>query len=64
MVIKKLTQSQKLDINLIKSVDRENEVKVRFHVPGRHVHIMINMWTKYGELKLYGNEETDLITKT
>jgi len=25
---------------------------------------MINVWTKYGEPRLYGNGETDLITKT
>jgi hypothetical protein len=25
---------------------------------------MINVWTKYGEARLYGNEETDLIMKT
>lgn len=46
IVIEKLNQAQNLDVNLTKSVDRENEV--RFHVPGRRVHIMINMWTKHG----------------
>jgi hypothetical protein len=25
---------------------------------------MINVWTKYGKPSLYGNGETDLITKT
>jgi hypothetical protein len=25
---------------------------------------MINVWTKYGQARLYGNEETDLIMKT
>ena len=25
---------------------------------------MINVWTKYGKPSLYGNRETDLITKT
>ena len=47
-----------------KSVDCENKVKVRWYMSGWHVHTMINMWTKYGDPMLYGNRETDLITKT
>jgi len=27
-----------------------------------HVHVMVNVWTKYGKSRLYGNGETDLIT--
>jgi hypothetical protein len=33
-----------------KSVDRENEVKVMLHMSGWHIHIMINVWNKYGEV--------------
>jgi len=56
-----LPNHKKLNINLTKSVNHENEVKVRWQMPGWH---MINVWTKYGEPRLYENEETDLITKT
>jgi hypothetical protein len=30
-------------------------------MPGWHVSSMINVWTKYGELRFYDNGETDLI---
>jgi hypothetical protein len=44
------------EINLIaetwcklnKSVDHEQKVKVIWHMSGRHVPTVINMWTKYG----------------
>jgi hypothetical protein len=45
----------KLNINLIKSVDHDNEVKARCHIP-----LMINVWTRYGKPRLYCNRETDL----
>jgi hypothetical protein len=61
MAIEKLIYSSKLTINLTKSVDCENEVKVMWHMPGWHVSSMINVWTKYTEPRLYGNEEADLI---
>ena len=64
LVIEKLILSWKLDINLRKSVDRENEVKFRRHMPGWHVHTMINMWTKYGETRLYVYWEAGLVTKS
>jgi hypothetical protein len=32
-------------------------------MPGWHVHTMINVWTRYGEPRLYDNDLTDLITK-
>jgi len=63
LAMEKLTQSWKHKFN--KSVDHGTEVKVRWHMPGWHVPSMVNMWTKYGKLMLYSNEETtDLITKT
>jgi hypothetical protein len=34
------------------------------YISGWHVPIMIDVWTKYGEPKLYCNGETGLITKT
>ena len=43
---------ENFDINLKKSVDCENMVKVRWHMPGWHVHTMINVWMKYGEPRL------------
>jgi hypothetical protein len=50
------------------SIDYENknEVKVRLCQPMPYwlVPSMINVWTKYGKPSLYGNGETDLITKT
>ena len=33
-------------------------------MPGQHVPNMINVWTNYGEPRLYGIRETDLIMKT
>jgi hypothetical protein len=33
-------------------------------MPYWRVPSMINVWTKYGKARLYGNEETDLIMKT
>jgi len=48
--------------NLVKSVDHINEVKVRWRMPGWHVSSIINVWTKYGELRFYDNGKTDLIT--
>jgi len=30
----------------------------------RHVALIINVWTKYDESRLYGSGETVLITKT
>ena len=63
MVIEKLTQSQKLDVNLTKSVDRE--VKIRFHVPSWPTCTHHDQYVdKYGKHKSHGNEETILITKT
>jgi hypothetical protein len=47
----------------LKSIDPQNEDKVRWHMPGWHVHTMINVWTRYGEPRLYDNGLTDLITK-
>ena len=46
-----------------RSVARENEVNVRWHMPNWYVSSMINVWTKYSEPRLYGNGETYLITK-
>ena len=51
-------------MNLTKSVDYENEVKVKWHMSDWYVPSMINVWSKYNELRLYGNGETGLITKT
>jgi hypothetical protein len=50
--------------NLTKSVENENEVKVNWHMHGWHVSTKINVWTKHGKPKFFGNEENDLITKT
>ena len=33
-------------------------------MPGWYVPSMINMWTKYGESRFYGNVKTDLNTET
>ena len=50
------------------TVDNENEVKVRWYVSGRHIHVhvpsTIKVWTKYGNTRLYGNGKTNLIMKT
>ena len=51
-------------IKSIKSVDLENEVKVRWYMSGWHVSSMINLWTIYGDPRKRGNVETDLIRKT
>ena len=59
MVMEKL-----IDHENFKSVDHENEVKVRWQMPSWYVPSIINVWTKYGEPRLYGHEETDLIPKT
>ena len=40
-----------------------NEFKVKWYMPGWHVPSMINVWTKYGEPRLYGYGETDVFTK-
>jgi hypothetical protein len=48
----------------MKSVDCENDVMVRWHMAGWHVHTMISVWTKSGESRLYGNGGTDLIIKS
>ena len=61
MVMAKLTSSESW--HKFKSVDRENEVKDKWHMPSWHLHFMINMWTKYSEPRLYGNSETGLITQ-
>jgi hypothetical protein len=34
-------------------------IMFRLHMPVWHVLIMINVWNKYGELRLYGKGETD-----
>jgi hypothetical protein len=47
-----------------KSVDNENEVKVKWHMPIWHVSCMMNVWIKDGEPRLYSYGETDLITST
>jgi len=62
MGTEKLSYSQKL--NLTKTIDHENKVMYRWHMHGWHVCSMINMWTKNGEARSHGNEETVLITKT
>ena len=54
----------KLDVNLTNSENHENDFKVGWHMSAWSVHTMINVWTKYGEPRLYGNGETGLITKT
>jgi len=61
MVVEKLTSLHKLNINLIRSINHENEVMVRCQVPGCHVPSMISVWNMYGESRLYGNRKTDLI---
>lgn len=48
----------------MKSAYHENEVKVRQYISGWHISSIINVWTKYGEPWVNGNEETDRITKT
>jgi hypothetical protein len=59
--------AHKIDLNLTKSVDHENEVKIRCQRHPRtwltctKVPSMITVQSKYG---LYGNIETDRITKT
>ena len=51
------TGSFKSKYHMIKTaMAKENEVKVRWHML-----TMIKVWIKYGELRLYGNGETDLI---
>ena len=49
---------------LTKSVDFENEVKVRWHMSSWHIPTIIKVWTKYGQSRLHGNMETDPILKT
>ena len=44
------------------STDHENEVKVRWHMPGWHIHS--DVWTKHGEPRLYGSGGSDPIMKT
>ena len=64
--MEKVTRWWKLDVNLIKSVDHENEVNVRWHMPDWNVHTMINMWIKYkmyDEPTLHGSGESDLSMK-
>jgi hypothetical protein len=56
--------TKNLNVNLTKSIEHQNEVMVRWQKLDWHVPSMINVWTKYGEPKLYGNWETYLITKT
>ena len=49
---------------MAKLVDHENEVKIKWHMAGWHALTMINKWTKYGQPRLYINEETDLTRKS
>ena len=48
---------------LCKSIDRENEVKVRWHLPDWHVLLPMYLYTKYCSPRLYSYWETDLIMK-
>ena len=53
-------------VNLLacQEVGHVNEVKIRWKMPVWHIPSIINVRTKYGEPRLYGNGETDPITKT
>ena len=62
VVILKWTWAQKCKANLTKSVADENEVKVKWHVSGWHVHLM-NAWTKYSHCTTCGYSEMDLSMK-
>ena len=44
-------------LNIAKPVDHENKIKVRRHISGLHVFLVINAWTKYTEPRLYCNGE-------
>jgi hypothetical protein len=64
MAMDNLFLSQENDLNLRKQVDHANEVKVMSSMHGWHIPTMIYEWTKYGVSGLYGNGETDIITRT
>ena len=46
-----------------KSLDRENEINVRWHLPDWHVHLPMYLHTKYSSPIPYSYWETDLTTK-
>ena len=46
-----------------KSLDRENEVKVMWHLPDWHVYLLMFVHTKYSWPIPYSNWETDLFMK-
>jgi hypothetical protein len=64
MAMEKLPSSQKLDVNLTKWEDHENEVMITWHMPGWHESTMINVLTKHGANRLYDNGESEHITNT
>jgi len=43
---------------------KKNEAKVTWIYRDVYVPSIVNMWTKYAKPRLYGNGETDFITKT
>lgn len=49
----------KLNQSIMNLKLNEGDIHKYSHVPS-----ISNVWTKNGETKLHGNEETDLITKT
>ena len=46
-----------------KSLDRENEVKVKWHLLDWHLHFTMYLLTKYSWSVSYSNWETDLLMK-